>query len=163
MIKEVTILIHELEKMCLQKDFDISKAKDIIQRININQVFKSYDFNWYTTFLSRAVDGANYAMVELLLKHGADPNLVCQEENVLWDLQYSSENVEEDEIRLSIVKLLLENGANPHIQIEGEDLYHWSLACWDDDMGVQSEYRGHFIDLLEEYGAQNHLYDDTTF
>ena len=160
-------MIRELEKMCLQKDFDISKAEDIMQKININQVFESSDFELDTTFLSRAVDGANYAMVELLLKHGADPNLVhgekCQEENVFWNLQYSSENVEEDEIRLSIVKLLLENGANPHIQIEGEDLYHWSLACWDDDMGVQSEYRGHFIDLLEEYGAQNHLYDDTTF
>lgn len=139
MIKEVTILIRELEKMCLQKDFDIPKAEDIMQKININQVFKYLDFELDTTFLSRAVDGANYAMVELLLKHGADPNLVHgkkgYEENVFWDLQYSSGNVEEDEIRLSITKLLLENGANPHIQIEGEDLYHWALACWDDDMG----------------------------
>ena len=151
MIKEVTILIRELEKMCLQKDFDISKAEDIMQKININQVFKSYDFNWYTTFLSRAVDGANYAMVELLLKHGADPNLVCHEENVLWDLQYSSENVEEDEIRLSIVKLLLENGANPHLTIEDEDLLKWALTNWGEDEGLQSDYRFEFIKLLEKY------------
>ena len=153
--------------MCQQRDFDITVAEDIISKINVNQVFLSSEYCLDTTLLSCAAEGANYKMVELLLKHGADPNLVhgekCQEENVFWDLQYSSENVEEDEIRLSIVKLLLENGANPHIQIEGEDLYHWSLACWDDDMGVQSEYRGHFIDLLEEYGAQNHLYNDTTF
>ena len=32
MIQEVTILIRELEKMCLQKDFDISKAEDIMQK-----------------------------------------------------------------------------------------------------------------------------------
>ena len=146
-------MIRELEKMCLQKDFDISKAEDIMQKININQVFKSYDFDWDATFLSRAVDGANYAMVELLLKHGADPNLVCDEENVLWDLQYSSDDEDEDEIRLAIVRLFLENGANPHLKVDGEDLYHWATACWQDDMGIQAEYRSRFIDLLEDYGA----------
>jgi hypothetical protein len=151
MIKEVTILIRELEKMCLQKDFDISKAEDIMQKININQVFESSDFELDTTFLSRAVDGANYAMVELLLKHGADPNLVCHEENVLWDLQYSSSNIEEDEIRLSIVKLLLENGANPHLTIEDEDLLKWALTSWGEDEGLQSDYRFEFIKLLEKY------------
>ena len=147
----MTILIRELEKMCLQKDFDIPKAEDIMQKININQVFKSYDFDWDATFLSRAVDGANYAMVELLLKHGADPNLVCHEENVLWDLQYSSGNIEEDEIRLSIVKLLLETGANPHLTIEDEDLLKWALTSWGEDEGLQSDYRFKFINLLEKY------------
>ena len=144
-------MIRELEKMCLQKDFDIPKAEDIMQKININQVFKSSDFNWCTTFLSRAVDGANYAMVELLLKHGADPNLVYHEENVFWDLQYSSGNVEEDEIRLSIVELLLKNGANPHLKIEDEDLLKWALTNWGEDEGLQSDYRFKFITLLEKY------------
>ena len=78
-------MLRKLEKMCLQKDFDISEAEDII--------------------------------------------------------------------RLSIVKLFLENGANPHLKVDGEDLYHWATACWQDDMGVQAEYRSHFIDLLEDYGA----------
>ena len=150
-------MIRELEKMCLQQEFDRSKAEDIIREIDVNQVFKSSDFDLDTTLLSRAVDGANFAMVELLLKHGADPNLVhgerCLEENVFWDLQYSSDDVEEDKIRLSIVKLFLENGANPHLKVDGEDLYHWATACWQDDMGIQAEYRSRFIDLLEDYGA----------
>ena len=150
-------MIRKLEKMCLQQEFDRSKAEDIIREIDVNQVFKSSVFDLDTTLLSRAVDGANYAMVELLLKHGANPNLVhgksLQEENVLWDLQYSSDDVEEDKIRLSIVKLFLENGANPHLKVDGEDLYHWATACWQDDMGLQAEYRSHFIDLLEDYGA----------
>ena len=150
-------MIRELEKMCLQKDFDTSKSEDIIRKIDVNQVFKSSKYNSDTTLLDCAVDGANYAMVELLLKHGANPNLVhgkrLQEENVLWDLQYSSDDVEEDKIRLSIVKLFLENGANPHLKVDGEDLYHWATACWQDDMGLQAEYKSHFIDLLEDYGA----------
>ena len=148
-------MIRELEKMCLQKDFDISKAEDIIREIDVNQVFRSSDFSRDTTFLQRAVDGANYAMVELLLKHGADPNLVhgkrLQEENVLWDLQYPENEEEENQVRLSIAKLLLENGANPHIEIDGETLYHWVIACSQEDMGQLAVYRGQFLDLLEEY------------
>ena len=149
-------MIRELEKMCLQKDFDISEAEDIMQKININQVFLSSDFELDTTLLSCAAEGANYKMVELLLKHGADPNLVYgkkyMEESALWNLQYSSRNIEEDKIRLSIVKLLLENGGNPHLKVDGEDLYHWSIACWQDELsGMQSDYRSEFIDLLEKY------------
>ena len=69
-------MLRKLEKMCLQQDFDRSKAEDIIREIDVNQVFKSSDFDMDTTLLERAVDGANYEMVELLLKYGANPNLV---------------------------------------------------------------------------------------
>ena len=149
-------MIRKLEKMCLQQDFDRSNAEDIIRKIDVNQVFGSSDFGLDTTLLQRAVDGVNYEMVELLLKHGANPNLVhgkkCHEENVLWDLQYSSDDVEEDKIRLSIVKLLLENGANPHLTVEGDDLLQWVLSNWGKDEGLQSDYRFEFIKLLEKYG-----------
>ena len=148
-------MIREIEKMCLQKDFDISKAEEIIRKIDVNEVFKSSDFDLDTTLLSCAVDGANYAMVELLLKYGANPNLVhgkrLHEENVLWDLQYSSDDVAEDKIRLSIVKLFLENGANPHLKVEGDDLLQWALSNWGEDEGLQSDYRFEFINLLEKY------------
>ena len=101
------------------------------------------------------LDGANYEMVELLIRHEANPNLVygdrCCEENVLWSLQYSSYDVEEDEIRLSIVKLLLENGANPHVTVEGVDLLQWTISCSDEDEGLQAGYRMEFIKLLQEY------------
>ena len=148
-------MIREVEKMCFQKDFDISKAEDIIRKIDVNRVFKSSGFDLDTTLLNCAVDGANYAMVELLLKHGANPNLVYgkryHEENVLWDLQYSSDDVEEDRIRLSIVKLFLENGANPHLKVEGDDLLQWASSNWGKDEGLQDSYRFEFINLLEKY------------
>ena len=62
--------------MCLQKDFEKTKAELIIRQIDVNQVFQSSAFALDTTLLSRAIDGANYDMVELLLKSGANPNLV---------------------------------------------------------------------------------------
>ena len=45
--------------MCLQQRFDGSKAEDIIHQIDVNQVFRSSDFDLDTTLLQRAVDGAN--------------------------------------------------------------------------------------------------------
>ena len=148
-------MIHELEKMCLQKDFDQTKAKQIIRQIDIDQVFKSSRFALDTTLLTRATEESNYDMVELLLKNGANPNLVYgkkfYEENALWDLQYSSENAEEDTIRLNIFKLLLDHGASPHIKVEGEDLLQWAISNWGEDEGMQSDYRFEFIKLLEAY------------
>lgn len=148
-------MLLEFEKMCLQKDFDKEKAEQILKQIDVNQEFVDSEHGCRTTPLDWASMWSNYEMVEELLKNGADPNLVYDNgtENVLWNLQYSEDDPETDEIRLNIVKLLLENGANPHIVVENEDLYHWATACWQDDMGVQAEYRSRFIDLLEDYGA----------
>ena len=148
-------MIYDLEKMCLQKDFDKEKAKQIINQIDVNQVFKDSRFSFETTLLTCAAEEANYDMVELLLKNGANPNLVYgekyHEENVLWELQYSSDDIEEDKIRLSIVKLLLENGGNPHLKVEGDDLLQWAISNWGKDVGLQDKYRFAFIKLLEEY------------
>ena len=150
-------MIHELEKMCRQKDFETATAEDIICKINVNQVFLSSKYGMDTTLLSCAADEANYKMVELLLKHGANPNLVYgekyHEENVLWELQYSSDDEEDDVIRLNIVKLLLENGANPHLKVEGADLLQWAISNWGKDEGLQDKYRFEFINLLEKYDA----------
>ena len=150
-------MIYELEKMCRQKDFETATAEDIICKINVNQVFLSSKYGMNTTLLSCAADEANYKMVELLLKHGANPNLVYgekyHEENVLWDLQYSSDDEEDDVIRLNIVKLLLENGANPHLKVEEADLLQWAISNWGKDEGLQDKYRFEFINLLEKYDA----------
>ena len=150
-------MIHELEKMCRQKDFETATAVDIICKINVNQVFLYQKYGMDTTLLSCAADEANYKMVELLLKHGANPNLVYgekyHEENVLWELQYSSDDEEDDVIRLNIVKLLLENGANPHLKVEGADLLQWAISNWGKDEGLQDKHRFEFINLLEKYDA----------
>ena len=136
-------MIHQLEKMCRQKDFDIAVAKDIICKIDVNQVFPSSKHSMDTTLLSCAAEEANYKMVELLLKHGANPNLIYGKEgyeaSALWDLQYSCDNEEDDVIRLNIVQLLLENGASPHLKVEGYDLLLWAISNWGKDEGLQDK------------------------
>jgi ankyrin repeat protein len=113
-------------------------------------------FRKKTVLLMVAAEAANYEMVELLLKNGANPNLVYGEkglqESVLWELQYTSEDADEDIIRLSIAKLLLDYGASPHIKIDEEDLLKWADFYWgNNDDGMQADYRLKFIRLLEDY------------
>ena len=146
-------MVHELTKMCLIKDFDKERAKQLMKQIDVNEEFLDSKYGFKYTLLNHASTYANYEMVKLLLENGADPNLVYDRgfENVLWNLQYSSDNIEDDKIQLDIVKLLLENGANPHIKVEGEDLYYWAISNWGKDEGLQDKYRFEFIKLLEEY------------
>lgn len=96
-------------------------------------------------------------MVELLLKHGADPNQLYGEspDSVLWQMQYSEENVENYEeinkARLEIAERLLRYGANPHTIWDNADLLEHANEYWWDDEGIQSDYRGEFISLLEKF------------
>ena len=53
--------------------------------------------------------------------------------------------------------MLLENGADPLIVVEGEKLYHYVLSCSQDDMGDLADYRGRFLDLIEEYVEEDPL------
>ena len=149
-------MIYELEKMCHKKDFDKELANQIIKQLDVNQEFTLLGRDKKTVLLMVAAEAANYEMVELLLKNGANPNLVYGEkgrqENVLWELQYTSEDADEDIIRLSIAKLLLDYGASPHIKIDEEDLLKWANFYWgNNDDGMQADYRWKFIRLLEDY------------
>ena len=56
-------MIHELEKMCLQREFDKEKAEQIMKQIDVNQVFKGLRSSLDTTLLTRAAEEANYEMV----------------------------------------------------------------------------------------------------
>ena len=56
-------VIHELEKMCLQREFDKEKAEQIMKQIDVNQVFKGLRSSLDTTLLTRAAEEANYEMV----------------------------------------------------------------------------------------------------
>ena len=77
----------QLINMCANPDFSIEEAEGIIKQVNINEPFVS-TYGMKTTFLSKAVESFNVRMVELLLKNGANPNLIVDGENVLWALQY---------------------------------------------------------------------------
>ena len=147
-------------ELCENRNFDIETARKVLSQMNPSKEFqispkvkdKEYFSMWFTP-LSMAVFYTNLPMVELLLEYGADPNVVYNEyENVLWDLQYNDGITdEENEIRLVIARKLLENGANPKVVVEGEDLFHWVLACSHDDIRELADYRMKFLDLLEEY------------
>jgi len=146
-------------ELCENRSFDIKTATEVLSKIDLSKEFKCA-LRWKSktysdmafTPLSMATFYTNLPMVELLLSFGANPNVVYNDENVLWDLQYNDGETDEvNEARLVIARKLLENGADPHIVVEGEDLYHYVLSCSQDDLGDLADYRMRFLDLLEEF------------
>ena len=126
------VLISQFLRLCANDDFFIIDAEKIIKQMNINEPF-IYTYGEKTTFLSVAVEEENIKMVELLLRNGADVNLICNGENVFWNLQYTAYPEEEyaeseiadksDEMRLRIAQLLLDYGANPNIILHLQALF----------------------------------------
>ena len=104
---------------------------------------------------------ANLPMVELLLKYGADPNkLYNEDESTLWNLQYNDGDTdEENEQRLLIAQRLLEYGADPLVDPDkhGETLLDYVVFAVFND-GDEEElwnYRSRFLILLVAYGAKS--------
>ena len=149
----------EFMNLCIDPNFDKAKAYDVLSNMDVSKGFemrpkwkdKTFPSCAFTP-LSMAVYYNNLAMVELLLSLGSDPNVIYNDENVLWDLQYNDgETAKENEIRLIIARRLLENGANPKIVLDGENLYQYVLYCSEDDIGELADYRMKFLFLLEEF------------
>lgn len=151
-------MIHKLEKMCLQQEFDKDEATRIMKQLDVNQEFIPLEHSWKTVLLEWASIWANVSMVELLLKNGANPNIVFNDESTLWNLQYNDgETDEENENRLKIAQLLLEHGADPLIDPENtnECLYDYVMcSIFNDDFDELWEYRSRFFILLVAYGAK---------
>lgn len=150
-------MIRELENMCREQAFDREKADQLLKQIDVNQIFVSKKLNCETTLLEWASMWANVPMAELLLKNGADPNLVFDQESTLWNLQYNGDTDEESEDRLKIAQLLLEYGADPLVDPEnlGESLFDYVLdMVFNDDFGELWKYRSRFFILLIAYGAK---------
>ena len=153
-------MIHELEKMISSKTFDAKKAKTLIEQIDVNQEFVTREYNCKTTLLEWASMWASLPMVELLLKHGADPNqFFNHDESTLWNLQYNDgETDEENEQRLLIAQRLLEYGANPLVDPDktGEPLLDYVVfATFNDGVDELWEYRSRFLILLVAFGAKS--------
>ena len=154
-------MIHELEKMISNKTFDLEKAETLIEHINVNQEFATREYNCKTTLLEWASMWANLPMVELLLKHGADPNqFFNHDESTLWNLQYNDgETDEENEQRLLIAQRLLEYGADPLVDPDktGEPLLDYVVFAVfnDDDAEDLWNYRSRFLILLVAFGAKS--------
>ncbi len=154
-------MIYELEAMLENKEFDAEKAENIIKQIDVNQEFVTQRFNCKTTLLEWAAMWANLPMVELLLKYGADPNkLYNEDESTLWNLQYNDGDTdEENEQRLLIAQRLLEYGADPLVDPEklGEPLLDYVVFAVfnDDDAEDLWNYRSRFLILLVAFGAKS--------
>ena len=155
-------MIFELEKMCSDADFDKERASELLKKItDVDQEFLDSKYKAKSTLLDLAAKWSNYEMVKLLLKNGANPNLVYDNgtENALWNLQYTEEDAEENKIRLDIVKLLLKYGANPNIIVDGEGLLEYAISLCGEDVGIQADYRWKFIRLLENYDVMFEIND----
>ena len=154
-------MIHELEKMISSKTFDAKKAEALMAQIDVNQEFVPKEHNYKTTLLEWAAIWANLPMVELLLKHGTDPNqFFNHDESTLWNLQYNDgETDEENEQRLLIAQRLLEYGADPLVDPDktGEPLLDYVVFAVfnDDDAEDLWNYRSRFLILLVAFGAKS--------
>lgn len=153
---ELNKKIRKLEEMCYNPDFDKNEASSLMKNTNLNIEFLYTDLGVKTDLLSLAASELNVEMIELLLQNGADPNNTYNNdtENVLWDLQYSRNNEEDDKKLLKILKLLLDHGGDPRHTLKGEfeDLYSHALSYWQiDDEPFQHNHRRNFICLLEKY------------
>ncbi len=158
------ILIQQLLKMCANNDFLTTEAESIIKQINLNEPVV-YKHGELTTFLGEAIKKENIKMIELLLKNGADPNLIYDNENVFWDLQYSAYPEEQyevsdiadksDELRLKIAQLLLDYGANPNIIIDSETLFSYVyFKVFEDSFDRNLKYLIRYFILLVAYGGE---------
>ena len=147
--------LREIERMCLDLDFDRDRAKRLLPLIDVNQEFVDLEHGVTTILLDWAAIWSNVSMVKLLLEYGADPNRIFEdgEASTLWNLQYADSNAPEaNRRRLEIVKLLLESGADPHLKLNGDDTLNWATFCHIElDEGEQWDYREEYICLLEAF------------
>ncbi|MBE6661853.1 MAG: hypothetical protein E7606_01075 [Ruminococcaceae bacterium] len=158
-----------LFELCQNEEFDLSEAKSLISQIDINEIIIDPTWSWErkTTFLSEATSNSNLKMVNLLLENGANPNMICNDENPLWDLQYNDypdSTYEEDDMlayqceekRLQIAQLMLDYGADPCMIVENENLFSYVVcSIFNDDYDHLWEYRSRFLILLVAYGAKS--------
>lgn len=155
-------MIQELKKLCCDLQFDRDYALQLLREVDPNTVFSAsliQDYTYLATLLSEAAENGNIRMVELLLKNGADPNLIFDDgsENVLWNLQYPGDDLNDNANRLQIAQLMLEHGANPQIVVEDESLFSYVLfTVFNDDVDDLWKYRVQFFILLVAFGGKSH-------
>lgn len=157
-------MLRELEKMCWDCAFDVSRASEIIKHVDLDREFISSRWkkiSYKTVFLNEAVLSNNIRMVRLLLENGASPDVLFDDgtNSLLWSLQYPGDDApEDDEIRLQMTQLLLEYGADTNIVTEDgwEDLFTWvAFSVFNDDHGDLWRYLSYFFVLLVAYGGKS--------
>lgn len=147
-----------LENMCRDKEFDEEIAYKVINGIDVNKSFCSFEHEvlCFTNLLQESIDNSNIKMVRFLLKNGFNPNFVdtdCFCESPFWYLQNPTTD-EENKIRLEIAKLMLEYGASPNM-VNGADssLTDFILVKLL-KKDASFEYLSRFFILLIAYGGR---------
>lgn len=118
----------------------------------------TYRDEYNNTLLEIAADDKrNYALTELLLRYGAEPNVSLDEEDntVLWNMQYIWEDGTYDE-SLLITEWLLKYGANPGMICDNETLYEYvRYKVFNERDDHDYNYIILFFILLVVYGEEN--------
>ena len=85
----MSIMPAALIDMCRMTSCDVSSAKALLSDVDVNARFitKTPDTQiaYQTTLLAEAAQAGNINMVKLLLQDGADPNLIPEDEPILYD------------------------------------------------------------------------------
>ena len=107
----------------------------------------------------------NIDIVELLLKAGADPNLINEDNNNNTALIYATEHVNNTDGAFAyeayqVTQLLLEYDANPNLQ---DDIGETALHIIIKNTGNSDELIEDTIILLLEYGADPYLYNNSGY
>ena len=107
----------------------------------------------------------NIDIVELLLKAGADPNLINDDNNNNTALIYATEHVNNTDGAFAyeayqVTQLLLEYDANPNLQ---DDIGETALHIIIKNIGNSDELIEDTIILLLEYGADPYLYNNSGY
>lgn len=156
----MSIMPAALIDMCRMTSCDASSAKALLSDVDVNARFiantPDMKIAYLTTLLAEAVQAGNLDMVKLLLQHGADPNLIPEDEPILFMLEYPEDEEPSlcDEQRLAIVELLLQSGADPLVKYESVSIL--DDACSDvfnTVTGYCCAYMKRFLLLLILYGG----------
>ena len=156
----MSIMPAALIDMCRMISCDVSSAKALLSDVEVNARFitKTPDTQiaYQTTLLAEAAQAGNIDMVKLLLQDGADPNLIPEDEPILYMLELPEDEEPSlcDERRLAIVELLLQSGADPLVKWEAESIL--DDACFEvfnTVTGYDREYMKRFLLLLILYGG----------
>lgn len=129
------MFIRDMFELVRTKPFNRESAEHIIAHIDdVNKVHIGRH-NSPALFLGDAVDYCNLDAVRFLLEHGADPNVIPEEQCAscpIWLTIFPCASDEKEE-KLEILKLLLQFGGDPTLMIEGQrvvDELECSLEDW---------------------------------
>ncbi len=145
--------VRDMFELIRAKPFNRESAEHIIEHIgDVNQAHIGRH-DCPALFLGEAVEYCNLDAVRFFLEHGADPNIISDEQCApcpIWLAILPCASDEKEE-KLEILKLLLQYGGDPTLVIEGQrivDELKDSLEDWIEESAL--EYIAEALKLTKE-------------